>query len=261
LIQGRSGLWTASLGAGFQVLKTGADKNFSAKENNMAKKSLVVFIIAALAASGIFAQEREQGQPKSFISAGAGALIGGDFGGGVEADGFKMEMPYFGGGGFLFLDATYAELSFGILAGGGKTKMEMGGDSGDTDSTITNLNIGLLGKYPFAINEKLSVFPLLGIDYQITVSKKFDGENYERNMDDSDGKPVDFSALWFKLGGGLDYDITSNVYLRGEALYGLRLANKMENDLKDAFDDMGASDPKTRLGHGLTVKLAVGYRF
>jgi opacity protein-like surface antigen len=253
------------LEAGFQVLKTGADKkNFNAKENNMAKKSLVVFIIAALAASGLFAQEREQGQPKSFISAGAGALIGGDFGGGVEFSGggsvYKLETPYFGGGGFLFFDATYAELSFGILAGGGKIKVpDMMG--GDTDSTITNLNIGLLGKYPFAINEKLSVFPLLGIDYQITVSRKIDGDEYERNIDGSDGKPVDFSALWFKLGGGLDYDITSNVYLRGEALYGLRLANKMENDLKDAFDDMGASDSKTRLGHGLTVKLAVGYRF
>ncbi|MDR1148219.1 MAG: outer membrane beta-barrel protein [Spirochaetaceae bacterium] len=216
----------------------------------MAKKSLAVFIIAALAASGIFAQEQEQ--PKGFsLSAGAGALIGGDFGGGVKATGSEFKTPYFGGGGFLFFDATYAELSFGILGGGGK----WGGD--DTENaTITNLNIGLLGKYPFAINEKLSVFPLLGIDYQITVSAKIDGEEYKHDGDDS---PGDFSALWFKLGGGLDYDITSNLYLRGELLYGLRLANKAENDMKDGIPD--GADPKTRLGHGLNVKIAVGYKF
>jgi opacity protein-like surface antigen len=216
----------------------------------MAKKSLVVFIIAALAASGIFAQEQNQGQPKGFsLSAGAGALIGGDFGGGFKKGDSKTKMPYFGGGGFLFLDATYAELSFGILGGGGK----WGGDD-TVDATITNLNIGLLGKYPFAINEKLSLFPLLGIDYQITVAAKADGEKYEGF--DGDGKPSDLSALWFKLGGGLDYDITSNLYLRGELLYGLRLPNKSEKDAKD--DD---SSIDILLGHGLNVKFAVGYRF
>jgi opacity protein-like surface antigen len=213
----------------------------------MAKKRLAVFIIAALAASGVFAQ----GQPKGLISAGAGALIGGDFGGGLKyEDSFKIETPYFGGGGFLFLDATYAELSFGILAGGGKMKMTQGSESGETDFTITNLNIGLLFKYPVTVGEKLSVFPLLGIDYQITVYAKYgDAEKLE--------KPGDLSALWFKLGGGLDYDITSNVYLRGEALYGLRLANKMEKDMKDSMEGI----PDMRLGHGLTVKLAVGCRF
>jgi hypothetical protein len=67
--------------------------------------------------------------------------------------------------------------------------------------------------------------------------------------------------LWFKFGGGLDYDITSSLYLRGEFLYGLRLVNKAENDMKDSLDDQGASDIKTRLGHGLTVKFAVGSKF
>jgi hypothetical protein len=217
----------------------------------MAKKRLAVFIIAALAASGVFAQ----GQPKGLISAGVGALIGGDFGSGLKnSDEVLFKTPYFGGGGFLFLDATYAELSFGILAGGGK----WGDDDSNEKSTITNLNIGLLFKYPVAVGEKLSVFPLLGIDYQITVSAKIDGTDV---ADTGLGKAGDFSALWFKLGGGLDYDITSSVYLRGEALYGLRLANKLEKNMKDMWETYGASDVKTRLGHGLTVKLAVGYRF
>jgi hypothetical protein len=219
----------------------------------MAKKSLVVFIIAALAAGGIFAQEQEEGQFNDFsFSAGAGGLIGGDFGGGVEAVGVENKRPYFGGGGFLFFDAAYAELSFGILAGSGN----WGSGRNEKEAAITNLNIELLGKYPYMINEKLSVFPLLGIDYQITVSAKIDGKKYE---DFGGGRKAgDFNALWFKLGVGLDCGITSNVYLRGEALYGVRLTNKAEEDLKNEFY---GSNVKTRLGHGPTVKLAAGYKF
>jgi hypothetical protein len=48
--------------------------------------------------------------------------------------------------------------------------------------------------------------------------------------------------------------------LRGGLLYRLRLANKFEKDMVDIYDGQGA-DPKPLLGHGLEVKIAVGYRF
>ncbi|MDR1468699.1 MAG: hypothetical protein LBT00_05340 [Spirochaetaceae bacterium] len=85
-----------------------------------------------------------------------------------------------------------------------------------------------------------------------------DGEEY-KGLDDK-GEPGDLSALWFKFGGGLDYSFTEKIYLRFEALYGLRLANKSEKDAKDQYQDYGA-DADTLLGHGLTVKLGVGYKF
>jgi hypothetical protein len=70
------------------------------------------------------------------------------------------------------------------------------------------------------------------------------------------------------LGGGLDFAVDDNIFIRLEALYGLRLANKIERDLKtnmypiiDAAKAAGASgESKTRLEHGLTVKLALGYK-
>jgi hypothetical protein len=40
----------------------------------------------------------------------------------------------------------------------------------------------------------------------------------------------------------------------------VRLANKFENDMVDGFDGPGV-DTKTLLGHGLEIKVAVGYRF
>jgi hypothetical protein len=122
----------------------------------------------------------------------------------------------------------------------------------------------------------MSVFPLLGIDYQAVLSAKIDDkdENPVSFGGDEEPKKIassDFSALWFKLGGGMDFAITEKLYLRCEALYGIRLANTFETDTKDMVDkavkNMKDNDPeiksdvKTLLGHGLTVKLAVGYRF
>jgi hypothetical protein len=209
----------------------------------MAKKNLAVLIIAALTASGVFAQGIG-------LSAGIGGYFGGDFGGGVEQGGEKMTMPYFGGGGFAFFDAKYAELSFGVFGGGGTWKMF----GEDVDISIMNMDIALLGKFPIAVGSSLTVFPLLGIDYQVTLSAKDeDGEEMENG--DGDKMAGDYSALWFKFGGGLDYAITSKLYLRFEALYGIRLANKFETDMKDDFE------ADVLLGHGLTAKLAVGYKF
>jgi hypothetical protein len=216
------------------------------------------------------------------LSVGGGVFIGGDFGGGAKATasygGLSGEMseklPYFGAGGFLFLDAKYVELSLGLFGGGGaaKTTTKFPGTSTTTekmDMSIGSFNIGLLGKYPFPINSKLSVFPLLGFDFQIVFSAKVEGDDYK---DLYGGETTDFSATWFKFGGGLDYAITDKVYFRGEALYGFKIPTKAEKDIKDILKAYGEymlasygisgihPNAETLLGHGLTVKLAIGYK-
>jgi opacity protein-like surface antigen len=230
------------------------------------KKLCAVLVLAALVAGGLSAQ----------ASIGLGGYLGGDFGGGFEASasylGFSMDMalktPYFGGGGYLFFDVTYAELFFGFFSGGGPISLSyqvtgLPSEAYELDLTYTNLSFGALGKYPVSIGKSLSVFPLLGIEYLIftTVKDKSSGEEY------SDA--VDFSSLWFKLGGGLDFAVTRQLYVRLEALYGLRLANKGEKDIKAEMDPTvdliesagGSGESKTRLGHGFTAKLALGFKF
>jgi len=219
------------------------------------------------------------------LSIGGGIIIGGDFGGGGEYT-YETLVPYqnysgmgyytflmpmkteksekrsgFGNGGFIFFDATYVELSLGFY-GGSSTVTTTNVDTGipffvfmngdpsyylesnrETKVTfnIMNLNIGLLGKYPIAVNEGLRLFPLFGIDYQVTITGE--GEVTETTVDyDYD------SALWFKLGVGMDFLVTKKIFFRPEALYGIRLASKNESEFYD----------KTKLGHGFTVKLAVG---
>jgi opacity protein-like surface antigen len=232
----------------------------------MAKKTFLLVALAVVAAAGAFAQD-EAAAPAStgsqgrvlggLFSAGVGGYITSDFGGGMEATfpggTMTLKMPYFGGGGFLFLDATYAELSFGFAGGGGTYTYEQTGNAGNSgDFSFTALDIGLLGKYPFDLGSGLSVFPLLGINYRAVVALSQDGV--------SSDIAGDFSALWFKFGGGLDYAITNNIYLRGNLLYGIRIANKFENDQVDSTKGPGV-DASTRLGHGLDVKVAVGYKF
>jgi hypothetical protein len=204
-------------------------------------KKLVLFsVFAALVAGGAFAL------PEFKLGAGAGGYFTGDFAGGVKGDGYSTFTPYFAGGGFAFFDATYAELSLGIFGGSGEWQTHRNNrPTVYSDVSLAGLDIGLLVKYPFFI-KKFSIFPLLGINYRAVFSAKMEDEEFDN--------PEDLGALWFKFGGGLDYFFTDNIFLRGEALYGLRLKNEFE-------DDNSGSGVDSRLGHGLEVKIAVGYQF
>jgi hypothetical protein len=134
----------------------------------------------------------------------------------------------------------------------------------EMDISYSGLDIGVLGKFPFAVGQKLSVFSLLSIGYRIMLSVKDEDENKPTaNMSGGEADAGNFSGLWLKFGGGLDVSFTNKLYLRGEMLYVLRLtANDFENGWYDYVKErMPTADMNTRLGHGLEVKLALGYRF
>jgi len=271
----------------------------------MAKKYyLAALIFTIIISGGVYAEIPLK------LSAGIGGFIGGEFGGGFDIS-FNLptvasldmshKTPYFGGGGFLFFDATYAELSVGIFGGSGASKttfditmtgLNLPPFSIEPDMNYIAMNISFLGKYPIKINDKLSVFPLLGIEYQIMLSVKdeygnesvsgfsnllsgfmpvggISGNAYVDNAINNittnafDSESGDYSALWFKFGAGADYSFTEKIYLRLEALYGIRLTNKFEDDIVDLLSrySLFGIDVDSRIGHGLTVKLAAGYKF
>jgi opacity protein-like surface antigen len=221
------------------------------------------------------------------VSVGGGFYLTGDFGGGYGAaylgsytisnpnpfNPYPMPMygditetlktPYFGGGGFLFLDVTYAELSFGLFGGSGtkttETTTPNGTQNETKDYSVTGLDFGLLVKYPIALNSSLSIFPLFGINYRVIVAAKTTSA-WEEAVEENN--PSGLSALWFKFGGGVDYAITSNVYLRGNFLYGIRLPNENEFGTVNAYNKKYSwNTAETHVGHGLDVKIAVGYKF
>ncbi|MDR1972326.1 MAG: outer membrane beta-barrel protein [Treponema sp.] len=199
------------------------------------KKTLMIMAAAVVVSTSAFAEI-----PAFQLSAGAGALLDvGIYNGKISGTKIYSHSTV-GFGGYAFLDATFAEFSLGISGGPSTIKINtLGTDKG----TYSALNIGLLGKYPFALG-RITAFPLLGIDYQIFLALK------DSSGTKADDAAKDYSALWFKFGGGADFDLTDSIYLRGEFLYGLRTKNKVERD-----------DSLKGVGNGPSIRLGVGYRF
>jgi hypothetical protein len=61
---------------------------------------------------------------------------------------------------FAFFDATYVEVDLGLAFGGNIGGLFAG-------ASTTSFTLSLYGKYPISLSEQLTVFPLLGFDYNI----------------------------------------------------------------------------------------------
>jgi len=220
----------------------------------MGKKFVIILMLSAFIAVNSFAQEEFK------VSYGGGGYFTNDFGGGVEAKvaGIKVydyKTPYFAGGAFVFYDTIYFELSLGFLVTSGEwEEYAFGVGTVKHNVTSTGFDFGALGKYPFAVSEKISIFPLFGIIYRFIQSVKFDGETV--------AGAGDLSTLWLKFGGGFDCSFTNDIFLRIGALYGIRLENQFERDMSNLIDNLlgGMASINNLLGHGLDIKLAIGYR-
>ncbi|MDR2510438.1 MAG: hypothetical protein LBC77_07335 [Spirochaetaceae bacterium] len=171
---------------------------------------------------------------------------------------FEYNTNSFDAGGFLFAGINYAELSVGYLGQFGKVtdikmSMEMPGvpsqAQDDEDYTSHLFVVDLLGKYPFAIGEKISLFPALGVGLKLTLA----GHDYDNEVS---------WGLNLKGGGGVDVALTERLFFRGEALFVFQVASDREATLKD--DNLPHKPDVTFAATGYymgpLVKLAVGYK-
>jgi hypothetical protein len=186
-------------------------------------------------------------------SLGFGAFYSGDYGGGVRCgDHGAVAMPYNGGGMYIFFDAIYAEFILGYSGGGGEWETPNNIGSRELpDMRRSIVSFGAFFKTQSATESAgdVKAFPLAGIEYEIAEAKLYINGKYNTRSE--------VNALWFKLGGGLNIGLSEGSYLRAEALYGWRTANEFE---KDSVNDYFYGDD-TRLGHGLTLKCAIGFNF
>jgi len=238
------------------------------------KKAILGVLLISLPL-GVFATEFT-------LSAGGGGLLGYTFtrytleGGAVKS---SQSMDRFNFGGFLFFDATYGELSVMIQGGNSIYENDIILDASSMPSKgkgyETSLGFSLLGKYPFAINERLTWFPLFGIEYQIALMQKreegglvYDRTKGEEQIDqDKDSNPYPLHAwnsFWINIGAGLDVAIAGSLFLRGELLFGFRLPTGYELGALEVVKNppMNAKDPKLGgLTGGPALKIGIGYRF
>jgi len=224
------------------------------------------------------------------LSTGAGGVVGGFFtrysiaaDGVVEGERLKIKatqkMNQFDYGFFGFIDATYAVFSVSFQDGRStykeKADVSVFGDNVDMtgkgwDSVI---GLSLLGKYPFQLNEKFTISPLFGAEYQISTKQRrtqADGWIYDRTDGlrerDKNGNAFslsDWNALKFNFGVGLDYNFMDDLFFRGEFLYAIRWITPYESKNLDLIKSQtNDKNPKLRgLASGPSLRLSMGYRF
>ncbi|GHU75157.1 hypothetical protein FACS189461_0880 [Spirochaetia bacterium] len=86
-------------------------------------------------------------------------------------------------GGLIFLDATYGGFSLGIA-----------------NANVNYLDIGFFLKYPYALNDNFSLYPVAGLNIQKVLEET--------------GYPLDRVVI--NAGAGLDWNITGKLYMRAE---------------------------------------------
>ena len=226
------------------------------------------------------------------LGAGAGGLAGGLFTRySLEAGGIlaipvdvqvNQEVDQFNYGGFFFFDIPWLEFSISLQGGNNSYRELMSAVSGEESVFSRNdagtgrelmCGLSLLGKYPFRLNRRLSIFPLAGLEYQIALWEYRKPEGF-KGYDRTDGiREIDaggraytlslWNSLFIDIGGGLDYVFSPRLFLRTELLCGFRLQTFYEVDgLQKVKTMIKAQDPK--LG-GLTsrpvLKISLGCRF
>ncbi|HQB88259.1 MAG TPA: hypothetical protein PLJ76_04530 [Treponemataceae bacterium] len=141
----------------------------------------------------------------------------------AEYSGMSENKSATGFGIHAFADATYAELSGGIVA----------------YEDTTYMRASLLVKYPFEI-AGTRVFPLAGAEYRW-------------NLDYDDA-----STLVLKGGAGADVVLTDRLFLRPEVLLGYAFLTKLEEDRIDAWEIFGGGSISKMT---LDISASAGYRF
>jgi len=270
------------------------------------KKTIAILVIFVCVGTALSAQNIG-------ISFGGGALLDWNFGNGTKYKFTKdaadlsstQYSPFSGGdrkvddtdynglrnmsfGGFAFLDVTYAELdvsfAYGALTGVSR-KNKDASKTVDADS-ILQLGFTLLGKYPVNLGS-ITVFPLLGVGYNIVLSHSkmvypYNGPVFDKDGNpeyESDGKTLksvehkisEWNQFSILAGGGFDYNINKNVYIRFSALAQIRFASKLMRDSLDLDNkilkamgtvyDLNLGSKTTTIGFGPVIKVAIGYRF
>jgi opacity protein-like surface antigen len=151
-----------------------------------------------------------------------------------------------------FFDATYAEIGIDFIFGSFKPNDRE--YTGDFKLKSTQFGFTILGKFPFVLGP-LTVFPLAGIDYQILLFGIPEG-----HPDASVYMPKDlFDAFSLVVGAGLDYNITTKLYLRGEVLLNFKMESESDKVLKSLLK--GTDVSFSLFTFGPRVSIGVGYKF
>jgi hypothetical protein len=135
------------------------------------------------------------------------------------------------------------------------------------------VQFALFAKYPFYIGN-FSLFPLLGIEYDIVLSKEdsfgdkfgsdYNSQYFYKNGITTSKKMAlsDFNTFWFKIGIGGDIPLSGKLFLRGEYFLGIALLNNAyENIHKEYFSSSDVEQYDYMVNYNQTMRLSIGISF
>jgi hypothetical protein len=202
------------------------------------------------------------------LSTGYGITLGANFDtltaklndGSAEA---RQSYNQFNYGGIVFFDAVYvmADISFnGSLTGFvPNSELQKYTFVGDAYSLAgANLGLGLYGKYPFYL-ERLTIFPILGLQFSIGLSQNFTKDFEGAKKGDSYGVASDWSTLAFKAGAGFDIGISDLLFFRAGLLFNYKLNSPLDTAFIDVVKNSGAVQV-INTNFGFEFEFLIGYR-
>ena len=189
------------------------------------KKSIAVLVFFTIVVAGAFAQKFSMSAGGGFQSDYSIPLKG--------KEGFEREMGIIG-----FFDVTYAEFNL-ALGYGQNTEI--------TDSDYIDLQLAILGKYPFEFRS-VTFFPLAGAKFVLPVWLKEDISGFNA---------ADLAYIGLQAGVGFDFffawrSLARKFFIRTELL--LNLDFKGFSNFYDGDDTVQKIGPSFKLGAGYKFK-------
>ncbi|GHU40716.1 hypothetical protein FACS1894190_07960 [Spirochaetia bacterium] len=259
------------------------------------KKLFALITVAAVVGTAAFAQEVKS-QKDGLFSVGLGAV------GSVISSGYTLnyaqDQPginslagetsnstykkksytnsYGDFGGFVFFDATYAEVD--VLFGGSN-----GLKIGTEPVSEFKLGFAVYGKYPIKMGDKgLKIVPQVGIQYDLvlgawdSLGKAVADGNLSNGTGiiglGSDGnskayKVIDLSTLQIKIGVGADFPLAGRFYLTGRYIFGIGINSLYEQGIVDGNKKLNETRAEAaKVDYSIfttssTLRLGVGFQF
>lgn len=219
----------------------------------MTKKTLLALAFAAFVAGEAFAESN------SLWSVGGGFI----FDAGVSAVDTSQRVPgigvirnefnfvQIGLGGWVFVDARFAELSIALFGGPSMWRADFLGVVDEEWGSFFAMDFSLLGKWPIALRQT-TAFLALGIGYTLAFSSNVEGERYPDS-------PSDLNVFRVQFGFGFDIDLSERLFFRTSYLGFIRFRSRYFREFAqelESFLNVGAET----FGGGATVKIGVGFR-
>jgi hypothetical protein len=186
----------------------------------------------------------------------------------IDAPGYEtaaIRNRWFDFGVYAFFDAQYMEFDLGYFgaASGKYVQSNFGHSNYDFETEYNNLNISyldlaLMVKYPFKLSSlRIPIFA--GFAYSVNLS-----HDYSHKSNSPDVSKKDWDQMWIKLGMGLDYDLSPNVFLRASFSLAIPLITEDWKDRAQDIDSwLGMVIPgvdASYTGIGSDIILGLGWR-